>query len=242
MRKIEEFEKKVAIEYKWLLDNTVPSKTGRMPCLSCHLDVYPEYLALPSEPGKYNHNVLAALCFYVWDEKFDRIDGLVNAIKYNNIERLDYFKKIYYNVKIVVTPDFSQIKGFYPCINEERLFNARLVALWFTNELGAIIIPNMTYTDENSFPLMVDGLDDCNTVCFSAVSCLSNNEDNKLITKAIKYTVDHLNLDAIIVFTSTPHDEKIYKLFRYALDNNIKVIIPDNSLRKSNRRKVKWEE
>ena len=96
----------------------------------------------------------------------------------------------------------------------------------------------MSYTDEKSFEIMIDGIEDCKVVCFSAMSCLTNEKDKKKLVEAIKYTVDHLNLNAIVVYTSTPHNDKIYEIFKYAIDNNVKIIIPDNTIRESNRRKL----
>lgn len=237
MRKVNDIERKTRLEYIKILNTTTPSRSGRMPNIRCNLEVYPDYLALYNEPGKYTKTLLTAPCFYLWDEDFEYYDGLLNAIKYNITEKLDFYKKRFYGVKIVIAPDYSVAGNIYPTINEGRIFDSRLVSMWFANELGIIAIPNMTYTDENSFEMMVDGLEECKVVCFSAMSCLTDKKDKEKLEKAIKYTIDHLTLNAIVVYTSTPNNDKIYELFRYAIDNNVKIIIPDNSIRESNRRK-----
>ena len=238
MRNVDDIERKTRLEFLKILNTTTPSKSGRMPNLRCDLEVYPDYLALYNEPGKYTKTLLTAPCFYLWDEKFDDYDGLLNAIKYNIKDKLDSYKKRFHGVKMIISPDYSLVGNIYPTINEGRIFDSRLVSLWFTNELGIIVIPNMTYTDESSFPMMIDGLDECKVVCFSAMSCLTDKEDRDKLEKAIKYTVDHLKLNAIIVYTSTPNDDKINDIFKYAIENNVKIVIPDNTIRESNRRKL----
>lgn len=238
MRNVDDIERKTCLEYLKIINTTTPSKSGRMPNIRRDLKVYPDYLALYNEPGKYSKTLLTAPCFYLWDEKFDDYDGLSNAIKYNITEKLDFYKKRFHGVKMVISPDYSLVGNVYPIINEARIFDSRLVSLWFTNELGIIAIPNMSYTDEKSFEIMIDGIEDCKVVCFSAMSCLTNEKDKKKLIEAIKYTVDHLNLNAIVVYTSTPHNDKIYEIFKYAIDNNVKIIIPDNTIRESNRRKL----
>jgi hypothetical protein len=237
MRNVDNIERKVRLEYLKLLNTTTPSKSGRMPNIKCNLKVYPDFLALYSEPGKYNYTMLTAPCFYIWDSHFDDYDGLLNAIKYNLADRLDYYKKRFFGVKIIISPDYSLVGNAYSVINETRIFDSRLVSLWFTNEIGAVTIPNISYTDEKSFPIMIDGLEECNVVCFSTMSCLSQGTQRDMLVKAIKYVVDNLKLDAIVVYTTAPNEEKINELFKYATENKIKLIIPDNTLRISNRRK-----
>ena len=235
MRNVKDIEKKVRLEYNNLLNTTVPSKDGRMPSLRCNLEVYPDYIAACNRPGEYNHTQLTAVGFYLWDNHFDDYNGLVNAIKYNVKDRLDFYKKKFFNVKMVISPDYSLIGNTYPCINEMRVFDARLVSLWFTNVIGAVVIPNITYTDESSFDIMISGLEECKVVCFSAMSCLGDGKEKDMLIKAIKYTVDNLNLRAIVVYSSSNDDDKIKKLFKYAVDKHIEIIIPDNSMRLSNR-------
>ncbi|MEE3343546.1 MAG: DUF4417 domain-containing protein [Bacilli bacterium] len=238
MRKVDNIEIKTRLEYLRILNTTTPSNSGRMPNLKCNLEVYPDFLALYTEPGKYTKTLLTALCFYLWDEKFDDHDGLLNSIKYNIREKLDFYKKRFHGVKMIISPDYSLVGNIYPTINEGRIFDSRLVALWFANELGIITIPNMTYTDEDSFETMIDGIEECKVVCFNAMSCLTDKDNRKKLEKAIKFTVDHLKLNAIIVYTSTTNDDIINDIFKYAIENNVKVVIPDNTIRESNRRKL----
>lgn len=238
MRKVDDIERKTRLEFLKILNTTTPSKSGRMLNLKCDLEVYPDYLALYNEPGKYTKTLLTAPCFYLWDEKFDDYYGLLNAIKYNIEDKLDFYKKRFHGVKMIISPDYSLVGNIYPTINEGRIFDSRLVSLWFANELGIVSIPNMTYTDESSFPMMIDGIEECKVVCFSAMSCLTDKEDRNKLEKAIKYTVDHLKLNAIVVYTSTPNDDKINDIFKYAIEKNVKIIIPDNTIRESNRRKL----
>ena len=78
---------------------------------------------------------------------------------------------------------------------------------------------------------------DCHVVCFSAVSCITDIDARLLLEKAVKYAVDNLELHAIIVYTTTYDDSIILDIFKYAVNNNVKIIIPENSLRISNRGK-----
>ena len=62
-----------------------------------------------------------------------------------------------------------------------------------------------------------------------------NQEERKLLLKAIKYTVDNLkHLKTIIVYSILNDDNKVYKLFEYATSKNLKIIIPNNTLRERN--------
>lgn len=236
MRKTKNLNSKINMEYYDLLATTTPDKY--MPKLECNIDIYPDYITSFNRPGKFNYTSHTAVAFYEWDSLFNGQKGLLNSIIYNDKKRLDYFKKKYHGVKYFISPDYSLINNFeYPLVNMLRIFEARLVSLWFTMELNTIVIPNMTYTNDDSFELMVDGLKDCHVVCLSAVSCITDIDARLLLEKAVKYAVDNLELHAIIVYTTTYDDSIILDIFKYAVNNNVKIIVPDNSLRISNRGK-----
>lgn len=231
------YKDKVGLPYLDLLNTTIPSKKGLMPRLVCNCNIYPDFLALFSETGKYYYSNLTAVCFYQWDSIFDGKDGLLNSIKYNDIDKLNYFKNRFKNVKFFISADFSLINNTYQCINQQKVFYSYLVSLWFTNVLGAVVIPNITYTDFDSLSYSIDGLYDCKVVAINIMSCL-NGDNCILLKKILVYLVDNLNLEAIVVYTSSSDTSKILKLFEYAIINNVKIIIPDNTLLLRNRNKL----
>lgn len=212
------------------------NKVGKydLPCLACPALYDVDYIALYKEIKAYNKTENTAVAFYQYDKEFDGINGLSNAIWHNDRKRLNFFKKRFENCKYFITPDYSQCGDIENAENIHRIFKARVVALWLTLEIGAIVIPNITYSNKKSFEYMLDGLDECKTVAFSTKGSMKKAEERNLLIAAITKTVDTLDLKSIIVYSVSTNKDTILELFDYAIKRNIEVIIPDNVLKNRN--------
>ncbi len=205
-----------------------------MPELHCDTTVFPDYLALYSQKSLYHISPLTAVCFYSFDIEFDGRNGLFWAIYFDDKKRLAYFKKRFEGVRFFISPDYSVFGDIHKIENLYRIFRARIVALWFSLELHAVVIPNASYADFSSFPLYFSGLEKCSVIAMSAKSHIRYPSERKLFEDAIRYAVDHLPLKAIIVYSACGKDETCLKSFEYALNHGVKIIIPDNTLRNRN--------
>lgn len=205
-----------------------------MPELHCDTRVFPDYLALYSQKSLYHTSPMTAVCFYSFDIEFDGRNGLFWAIYFDDKKRLDYFKKRFENIKFFISPDYSVFGDIHKMENLYRIFRARIVALWFSLELHAVVIPNASYVGQESFSIYFSGLEKCSVIAMSAKSHIRYASERKLFEAAIRYAVDNLPLKAIIVYSACGKDETCLKSFSYALDHGVKVIIPDNTLRNRN--------
>ena len=121
-----------------------------LPALYCKTEVYPDFLALYSEPSLYHKTDRTGVCFYQFDSVFDGRRGLYEAIYHDDTARLAYFKKRFEGVKFFISPDYSEFGDIHVIENEYRLFKARVVAIWFIVEIGAVVIPNVSFPTEKS--------------------------------------------------------------------------------------------
>lgn len=204
------------------------------PVLHCNTDVFPDYLALFCQPGYYHKTKNSGVCFYSYDISFDDIHGLFNAIYYGDRKLLEYYKERFRGVKFFITPDYSVFGDIQKVENLQRIWKARIVALWFIIELHAVVIPNIMYYSEESLPITCCGLEKCSVVAFSAKGHVRYATERRLTKYAIKYVVDHFPLKAIVVYSACGVDANCLKLFQYAIDKGVEIIIPDNSLRARN--------
>lgn len=206
-----------------------------LPYIRCPNVMNPDYLALYSETCNYFKTEHTWVCFYIFDKKFDTIDGIYNAIYYNDQTRLEKIKKRLKGVKYAIAPDYSQCGDIPRIENLYRLFKARIVSLWLLFELDIIVVPNVTYANENYFDVMLDGMENCNVIAFSVKGSIKENEQRELLLKAIRITVDKLaHLNKIIVYSVSIDDEKVKKLFEYASSKGIEIIVPSNILKERN--------
>ena len=219
----------------WDLTNKT-HKVGKydLPSVKCPAIYDIDYIALYKELRNYQKTPKTVISFYQFDKEFDGINGLSNAIWYNDKRRLEFFKRRFSNCRYFIAPDYSQCGDIENAENIHRIFRARVISLWLTLNLGAIVIPNITYSNKKSFEYMLDGLEECQTVAFSTKGIMKKSSEKDLLIAAIEKTVDTLNLKSIIVYTVSIDKETVLKLFAYAINRNIEIIIPDNLLQKRN--------
>ncbi len=206
-----------------------------LPIHHCSPNVYPDFIALNSEPWLFHKTPLTAVAFYTYDRSFDNKDGLFNAIYYNNKNLLAKYKKKYKDVSFVVAPDYSMFDDIWSYENDYRLFKVRVIILWFVLEIGAIVIPNAIYLSADKLDRYMSGFENCSVMCFSTKSHVRYANDRQRIKDTVKYTVDHFNLKTILVYSVCGNDETSLSLFNYAVSNGIDVRIVDNTMRRRNR-------
>lgn len=178
------------------------------------------------------------MCFYAYDNSFDGLNGLFNAIYYKNKKLLAKYKERFRDVRFFISPDYSQFGDIQAIENMYRLWKARIVTLWFIVEMHAIAIPNITYISQSTLPFFFTGLTTCSVVAFSTKGHVRYARERKLLKEAVKYAVDLLPLETIVVYSVTGKDETSLKLFKHAIDKGIKVVIPDNELRSRNQQRM----
>lgn len=208
--------------------------TKDLPALYCNTEVYPDFLALYSEQKLYHKTDRTGVCFYQFDSVFDGKRGLYEAIYHDDQKRLDYFKKRFEGVKFFIAPDYSEFGDIQVIENEYRLFKSRIAALWLATEIGAIVVPNISFPTERSAAFALDGYEHCSVVAFSTKSHMRNPEEYERLLWKIQYTVDHLELKSIIVYDVCKSDKRVMECFSYAVNKGIKIVIPDNTLKARN--------
>jgi len=205
-----------------------------MPVLYCNTDTYPDYIVNYNQPGSYNKTSKTAVAFYQYDNSFDTIDGIYWAIYFGDEKQLDYYRKRLKDVKYIMGQDLSVFGDIARIENYYRIFRARVVCLWMTLELNAVIIPNVSYGNIEEMPIYISGLERCSVVSISAKSHVKYSEERQLFIEVIRYLVEHLKLKAIIVYSVCGKDDIIYEMCKYAIESGIDIIIPQNTLRERN--------
>ena len=233
--KKKDFKKLLNLNFTDLTEQTYSIGKYDLPYVICPCDINIDYLALYSHTGEYNKTKNTAVCFYQYDNIFDGLYGLYNAIYYHDENLLKKYKDRFKNVKYFIAPDYSQCGDINTIENLYRIFKARIVSLWFVLELGILTIPNVTYANENYFQSMLDGMEDVNIVAFSIKGSMKEQKQKELLVKAIQHTVDTLTkLKKIIVYSVCINDENVLELFKYAISKNIEICIPNNILKIQN--------
>lgn len=201
-------------------------------------DEYPDYIALANQPGYFQKTANTCVAFYIDDIKFDDIDWLYAAIVYKNVELLKFYKWKFRNIEYFIGPDYSLFGNFKKSTMISQLEKETIVIGWFVFELNAIVYPNITYGLLDSYDMCFGNIYYGSNVAISFKGSIDNTINEKLLKEAIKNVVDKINPKTIIVYT-VASNKTTFRILEYAIAKNINLIVPDNTLRTSNLRRLK---
>jgi hypothetical protein len=207
-----------------------------MPYVTCKVLPKIDYLATYSQPSTYFYSKNTCVTFFEYDIHFDGLYGLWNAIYYDVQELQEFYKERFKGVKYFISPDYSKCGDISEVENYYRQYKSRIVSIWLTMNLDAVVIPLITCANKTSMKYMLDGMDDCTVVAFNAKGPMGDPAQMLIFQDSILETVKRLrHLKMIIVYTSSPDIKKVLSIFSVAIDAGIEVIIPDNILQTRNR-------
>lgn len=200
--------------------------------------IYPDFMAMNTEKHKFHLTPTTALAFYTFDRTFDNKNGLYNAIYYNDKQLLAKYKKMYSGIKFVIGPDYSIFDNSWKQENESRLLKIRIIMLWFAFEIGAVVIPNAVYGSEDMLSYYHSGFEECELFALSTKGHMRYAIERNRVKSVVKYLVDNTAVKTLLVYSACGKDENTLKLFTYAKNHGISVIIVNNTLRQRNISKV----
>lgn len=237
-----DLKKLLNLSYLRYTNKTRAAGIHDLPVLSCNTTVLPDYIALSNHPGDFHRTPLTAVAFYLYDSDFDGKDGLYNAIYYGDEKRQRYFRERFEGVRFFISPDMSQFGDVDDLENHYRIKKSRVVAIWLAMELDAVVIPHITFPTLESIDFALDGLEDCSVVAFSTKGYVNDPIERAILKESVRYTVDKLNLKAIVVYDVCATDDNALEIFKYAIDQGVNVVIPNNMLKERNAAKKKGGE
>ena len=235
MRDKKNLQRLLNLNYLDFTNKTVCIGEYDLPKLFCDIEEYPDYIALYSQPCEYHKTANTCVSFYDYDVKFDGQNGLYDAIYHKNEKRLDEFKTRFRGVKFFIGPDYSECGDVPVYHNLNSLGKARETSLWLALNMEASVIPNIPCCRERELEYLCDGLEDVTVVAFSTKGRTDKPKDIYLIKQSVHVVIEKLpNLKAIIVYDVSISNRMVDKLFSEARELGIKIIVPDNLLKKRN--------
>ena len=236
MKKTKNLSKKLNYYYLSLTNKTTCFGELGLPRLTCNTDFIPDYIALSAQPCDYFRTKNTIVAFNEYDVAFNNKNGLFYSIYFNDKKNLDKYKQKFNGVKYFIMPDISNFGDIHTYENHHRMGQARVISLWLSIENKSIVIPFIGCGKKQDFKYMLEGLEDVSVVAFSTKGKVNSKKETELLIDTLKYTVDHLSrLKRIIVYDVCKDNNYTNKVFKYAVDNNIDVIIPNNVLKERNR-------
>lgn len=222
----------------YIMNRMEPSNAFGIPMIGDFSNEYPNFIALYNHPAEYLKTDKTCIAFYISDYLFDDIDGIYEAIIHKDIELLKYYKWLLKDVKFIIGPDYSLYGNFNECTIINQLTKEAIVVGWMKFELEIIVYPNITYGNYKTFKYCFKNIYPGSNVAISLKGSLDHGINEKYLISAIKEVVDNIRPECIIAY-SVASDITTHRIMKYALDNGIKVIIPDNTLKSRNEMRLK---
>lgn len=205
----------------YLGDYEMPEAT----CVLSSPDI--DYLALFGErvDSKYRS---PALCFYEYDDRFDGIDGLFNAIYHDDRRLLKKYGRRLEDYHYVVSPDYS-ICGDVPFVeNAYRVFKSRVVGSYLVNELGKVVIPNVSFVDERTRKVALSGIAKHSAVALSTKGLLRH--DDGLLEYIVDETMKVLEPSVVVLYNVAVKSPRLTGIVDRMKSADAKVAMPPNRL------------
>ena len=125
------------------------------------------------EPGEVVH-------FYLDDQKFDGSKGIWNGLSNNENYKRGFDLSRLDGATAVITPDFSLYLDMPRVMQIWNVYRSRAVGYYLTT-LGYNVIPNVRWTDEESYDFAFDGLSEGQVVAVGTLGCSKTKVDKALL-------------------------------------------------------------
>lgn len=130
--------------------------------------------------------------FYIHDYQFSQI--LTSTNKYVN--KLKIFDG-------VITPDCSMLIGQAKCLQQTNTYFNRAVGLYLQKQ-GIPVIPNIRWSDEQSFNYCFLGVPKHTIVSISTHGCIRNKEQKRIFKLGLETMLNQLKPSSVIVHGYMP--------------------------------------
>lgn len=203
-----------------------------LPNVTCNADdVAIEYLALYSELHLYE-GMNTAVCFYQYDDVFKSLVAAINIFRYTGeTKELEKYAERFKDVDILIAPDISLCADIPFVENLCRIYESRLISLFFVHALDKIVIPNISFVDEKTKEACFIGIDKKSIVAFSVKGLLGKGENGyKLLDETVTEIIKRINPKVVVIYNVSVDNDIFKNVLKKFKDNGIKVIIPNNTL------------
>ncbi len=149
-----------------------------------------------------------AIChFYENDYIFDGKHGVWNSlIQGHGFARGFNFGKLA-EVKAVISPDYSLFQDMPRCMQIWNVYRSRVVC-YYLNKIGKICIPNVRWTDKESYSFTFDGVAKGCSVAVGTLGCSKSLDDKKLLISGFEETISRIQPYNIIIYGSLSKEIK----------------------------------
>lgn len=148
--------------------------------------------------------------FYLWDHQFERV--------WNYPKR---FAQVLNKFGCVIAPDFSTYIDFPRAVQIYNHYRSQWCGV-FWQQHGATVVPNIQFSDEDSYDWCFDGVPEGGIVAISNVGCMNNKESRQLFMKGYNEMLTRIQPKEVLFFAHLIDDYKgPAHYIKYKLDKSM---------------------
>lgn len=133
--------------------------------------------------------------FFIDDYRFERC--------WQNPER---YTKYLEKHPFVIQPDFSTYTDMPVIMQMWNKYRNHLLAWYWQNMCGLDVVPNVMFSDENSWHWVFDGMPQNSTICISNVGVMQNKEWREAFAVGLTEMIKRLSPTRILFYGTIPAD------------------------------------
>lgn len=144
------------------------------------------------EPGEVVH-------FYLDDQKFDGPKGIWSGLSSNEAYKRGFDLSRFDGATAIITPDFSLYLDMPRVMQIWNIYRSRAVGYYLT-KLGYNVIPNVRWTDAESYSYAFAGLHQGQTVAVGTLGCSKTNADKVLLINGFIEMISRIKPKTVIIY------------------------------------------
>lgn len=185
----------------YLLEQAQFSGYYDMPAINVKVDFIPKHVIAYSQISSEKIEPNTICHFYEFDYKFDGRDGVWNSMIQGTYFKRGFNLEKLQNLTGIISPDYSTYMDMPRIMQIWNIYRSRTVC-YRLNQLGYKCIPNVRWTDEESYKYAFDGIAEGSAVAVGTLGCSKEEYDKYLFINGFEELITRVKPSLIIIYGS----------------------------------------
>ncbi len=137
--------------------------------------------------------------FYLDDQKFDGPNGIWSGLTRKENYKRGFDLSRFEGASAIITPDFSLYLDMPRAMQIWNVYRSRAVGYYLTT-LGYNVVPNVRWTDEESYEFAFDGLYEGQIVAVGTLGCSKNIEDKAMLINGFVEMIKRIKPKLVVIY------------------------------------------
>ena len=137
--------------------------------------------------------------FYLDDQKFDGPRGIWNGLSSNEKQKRGFDLARFEGAHAIIAPDFSLYLDMPRVMQIWNVYRSRAIGYYLTKK-GYSVIPNVRWTDDESYDYALAGLYYGQIVAVGTLGCSRDNCDKYLLVKGFIEMIKRINPKIVLIY------------------------------------------